>query len=262
MSNNTHIDPSTIMTQEFMSDSLVTTVHHGFGSTIQHAAEWLVHFVHTLGYPGIFIMCFLESTFVPIPSEVTMIPAGYLVQQGHMNMAGVLLASILGTIGGALFNYYLAFYYGRRFMYAYGKYFFFGHDKMEKLDKFFVKHGEISTFTGRLVPGLRHFISFPAGLAHMDLKKFCIYTGVGGAIWMATLLGVGYVIGGNKKLLREYMPYVTAVAVGVVVLIVIAYVVRHRIKAKQTTVDETPPMKDTPVHLPHTEHKDNDNGVA
>lgn len=199
-------------------------VHSG----LQHAIQWLVDFVHTLGYPGIFIMTFLESTFVPIPSEVTMIPAGYLVQQGHMSLFPVLIASILGTIGGAMANYFIAYYYGRRFLYAFGKYFFFGHDKMEKLDKFFASHGEISTFTGRLVPGLRHFISFPAGLAHMNLKKFCIYTGVGGALWMSTLLGVGYFIGGNKQLLRQYMPYVTAVAIGSVLLMIVVYIWRKR----------------------------------
>lgn len=195
---------------------------------LQHAIQWLVDFVHTLGYPGVFIMTFLESTFVPIPSEITMIPAGYLVQQGHMNLWLVLFASITGTIGGALANYFIAYYYGRRFLYAYGKYFFFCHDKMEKLDKFFASHGEISTFTGRLVPGLRHFISFPAGLAHMNLKKFCIYTGVGGTIWMITLLAVGYYIGGNKTQLKQYMPYVTVVAIGSVVLMITFYIWRKR----------------------------------
>ena len=203
-------------------------VHSG----LQHAIGWLVDFVHTLGYPGIFIMTFLESTFVPIPSEVTMIPAGYLVQQGHMNLFLVLIASILGTLGGALANYYIAYHYGRRFLYAFGKYFFFGHDKMEKLDLFFARHGEISTFTGRLVPGLRHFISFPAGLAKMDLKKFCIYTGVGGAIWMSVLIGVGYFIGGNKEQIRKYMPYVTLVTVAALALMISIYVWRKR-RAKQ-----------------------------
>jgi membrane protein DedA with SNARE-associated domain len=204
--------------------SVDTTVESQEGSYVEVIAEWLVEFVHGFGYVGIFIMTFLESTFFPIPSEVTMIPAGYLVHQGEMNLFWVLFFSITGTIGGALFNYYIAFHYGRRFLYAYGKYFFFGHDKMDKLDRFFARHGEISTFTGRLVPGLRHFISFPAGLAHMDLKKFCIYTGTGGAIWMATLVGVGYFIGGNKMLIRQYMPYVTTVAIVSVFLLIVCYI--------------------------------------
>ena len=191
-------------------------------------AQWLVDFVHEFGYWGIFIMAFLESTFVPIPSEVTMVPAGYLVHQDKMNAWLVLFSSITGAIGGSLANYYIAFHYGRRFLYAYGKYLFFNHDKMQKLDKFFASHGEISTLTGRLIPGLRHVISFPAGLAHMDIKKFCIYTGVGGGLWMITLVLVGYVIGGNKELVRHTMPYVVGSVIMGVVVMVMLYVRHHR----------------------------------
>lgn len=199
---------------------------------MEEIARWLVEFVHQFGYFGIFIMALLESTFVPIPSEVTMVPAGFLVHEGKMNLWIVLAASTLGAVGGALLNYVIAYHYGRRFLYAFGKYMFFGHDKMEKLDRYFAVHGEISTFTGRLIPGLRHVISFPAGLAHMDLKKFCIYTGVGGGLWMATLLLVGYLIGGNPELVHAYMPYITGAVVSTVVIMVILYVRRHRRKKK------------------------------
>ena len=221
------------MADSMMADGTAAADHSGFIGALQAASEWLVHFVHTLGYPGIFIMTFLESTFVPVPSEVTMVPAGYLVQQGQMHIFWVLFASITGTVLGSLANYYIAYHFGRRFLYAYGKYMFFSHEKMEKLDKFFASHGEISTFTGRLVPGLRHFISFPAGLGHMDLKKFCIYTGTGGAIWMTTLTVVGYVIGGSKHKLRHYMPYITATAVAGVVALVLIYTWHHRRKTKK-----------------------------
>src|SRR5580704_13536135 len=144
-------------------------------------------------------MTFLESTFVPIPAELTMVPAGYLVHQGQMSSVLVMTIAVIGSISGSLANYYIAYHYGRRFLYAYGKYLFFNHDKMNSLDKFFADHGEISTLTGRLVPGLRHFISFPAGLAHMHIKKFATYTGVGSGLWMATLVLLGYIIGGNKE---------------------------------------------------------------
>ena len=194
-------------------------------------AQWLVDFVDKFGYAGIFVMAFLESTFVPIPSEVTMVPAGYLVHQGEMNAWIVLFSSIAGAIGGSLANYYVAFHYGRRFLYNYGKYLFFDHQKMEKLDTFFASHGEISTLTGRLIPGLRHVISFPAGLAHMSVKKFTAYTGVGGGLWMATLLLVGYIIGDNKALVRHYMPYVTGVALTGVVSMVVIYISHHRRKS-------------------------------
>ncbi|NBO20229.1 MAG: hypothetical protein EBV03_13620, partial [Proteobacteria bacterium] len=101
--------------------------------SIHGIIDWLVHFVHEFGYGGIFIMAFLESTFVPIPSEVTMVPAGYLVQQGKMNFWIVFFASTVGALGGSLANYFIAYHYGRRFLYKFGKYMFFDHEKMEKL---------------------------------------------------------------------------------------------------------------------------------
>jgi membrane protein DedA with SNARE-associated domain len=197
---------------------------------VEALAEWLVNFVQSFGYLGIFIMTFLESTFVPIPAELTMVPAGYLVHQGHMSAALVMAIAIIGSISGSLANYYIAYHYGRRFMYAYGKYLFFNHDKMAKLDSFFASHGEISTLTGRLVPGLRHFISFPAGLAHMNLRKFVLYTGVGSGLWMGVLVLVGYVIGDNKAMVRHYTPYVTAAAIAGVLCMLAIYIQRHRRK--------------------------------
>ncbi|HEU5047378.1 MAG TPA: DedA family protein [Rickettsiales bacterium] len=199
-------------------------------------ASWLVDFVGSLGYTGVFIMTFLESTFVPLPAEVTMIPAGYLASQGEMNGIVVLLTAILGSLAGSLANYYIAYHYGRRFLYAYGKYMFFSHERMEKLDGFFARHGEISTLTGRLVPGLRHFISFPAGLGRMNVKKFSLYTAVGAGVWMAILIMIGYLIGGNKALVKHYTPYATATVLIVVAVMIILYIRRH--KARKETGGE------------------------
>jgi membrane protein DedA with SNARE-associated domain len=201
---------------------------------IEQALQWLVDFVHHFGYWGIFIMTALESTFVPVPSEVTMIPAGYLVQQGQMDAWLVIFSSVSGTLVGSLFNYGIARTLGRRLMFAYGRYMFFGHDKMEKLDKYFASHGEISIFVARLIPGVRHVISFPAGLAHMHLGKFTLYTALGGTLWMSTLTLVGYIIGGNKELVRHYMPYITGAFLAGIVVLVAVYIYRHRKKRKGT----------------------------
>lgn len=195
-------------------------------------AAWLVDFVHAFGYWGIFIMTFLESTFAPIPSEVTMVPAGYLVHKGQMNFWLVLFFSITGTIAGSYFNYWTAKHFGRRFLLAYGKYLLCPPEKVKVIERYFASHGEISILTGRLIPGLRHFISFPAGLARMDLKKFCLYTGVGGGLWMLTLIVVGYMIGGNKVLVKKYMPIITYMALGIVALLVLLYIRNHRKKHK------------------------------
>lgn len=193
---------------------------------------WLVDFVHHLGYIGIFIMTFVESTFVPIPAEVTMIPAGYLVYQGKMDFLPALLASVLGTVGGSYFNYWIAKRYGRDLFIRYGKYLMMTPAKLVKLENFFNEHGAISTFTGRLIPGLRHYISFPAGLAQMKLSKFVIYTALGGAIWMAVLLGLGYYIGENEDLVMAYLPLAKIGILLLVAVVALFYIIRARRRAK------------------------------
>jgi len=200
-------------------DSLTEALHQ--------FVTWLVDFVHHLGYVGIFIMTFVESTFVPLPAEITMIPAGYLVQQGKMTLSLVLLASITGTVGGAYFNYWLAKRYGRDLFIRYGKYLMMTEEKLEKLERFFAKHGVISTFTGRLLPGIRHYISFPAGLARMNLKKFIIYTALGGAIWMTVLVLLGYYIGENQELVMHYMPRIKLAVIGLLVVGGGIYIWKH-----------------------------------
>lgn len=194
----------------------------------------IVDFVEQFGYLGIFIMTFLESTFVPIPSEVTMVPAGYLAYQGHLNIGIVFAASIAGTLGGSLFNYWLAIRFGRHLLLKIGHYCFMNAEKLAKIEGFFANHGEISIFTGRLIPGLRHFISFPAGLSRMSLKTFCVYTAFGGGLWMATLIGLGYFIGHNRTLLHHYLTVITWVVLAALVLLVGFYVWRQRKNTKNT----------------------------
>ncbi|MCO6433056.1 DedA family protein, partial [Nitrosomonas nitrosa] len=113
-------------------------------------------------------MMALESSFVPFPSEVVMIPAGYLASKGEMNIFAAILSGITGSLAGALFNYYLAVRFGRPFLIQYGRYVMFSEITMQKMEDFFARHGHISTFTGRLIPVVRQYISLPAGLAKMD----------------------------------------------------------------------------------------------
>ena len=169
--------------------------------------NFLVETIGSLGYFGIFFLMFLESTVFPIPSEVVMIPAGYLAHKGEMNIYIVILLGILGSLGGALFNYFFALKFGRTFLLKYGKYFFVSHESIEKTEKFFKNHGHISTFSGRLIPGLRHYISLPAGLAKMNLFVFCLYTSLGAAIWVTILTVLGYYLGDNQELIKEYLRY-------------------------------------------------------
>jgi membrane protein DedA with SNARE-associated domain len=168
----------------------------------------IVWFVESLGYFGIFIMTFVESTFIPIPAEITLIPAGYLVHKGELHGILVLLISTFGTLAGSTANYYIAYFFGRKLFADKGKYFFIKQSKLEKIEKFFVDHGAISVFTGRFLPGVKHFISFPAGLAKMNIKAFCLYTLAGGFIWCTVLILLGYMIGENELLIKKYLKQV------------------------------------------------------
>lgn len=195
---------------------------------LETVANFLVDFVHLTGYAGIFVLTFLESTFLPIPSEATMIPAGYLVHEGRLNFMLVWIISTLGTIGGSLFNYWIAHAMGKPFLRRYGKYMLLPPDKIAWLQQYFNNHGPISVFTGRLIPGIRHVISFPAGLAGMNLKIFTLYTAIGGSIWMLVLICVGYMIGNNKALVHEWMHSITAAVLVIVAIIIYVYVRKLR----------------------------------
>lgn len=203
-----------------------------FVETLHTFVNWLVEMVHHLGYLGIFLMTFVESTFVPIPAEMTMIPAGYLIHQGKMDFIPSLLASVVGTVGGSYLNYWIAKKFGRDLFIRYGKFLMMTPAKLAKLERFFAEHGAISTFTGRLIPGLRHYISFPAGLAKMNLQKFFLYTALGGAIWMAVLLGLGYYIGENEDLVMTYLPMAKGAVLALVAIGAVFYVRRARQRAK------------------------------
>ena len=190
--------------------------------------NFVVDMVGSLGYIGIFIMMFLESSFFPFPSEVVMVPAGYLAYKGEMNIYMAIFAGVAGSLSGALFNYFLAVKYGRAFLVKYGKYFFIKEETISKMEEFFKNHGHISTFSGRLIPAVRQYISFPAGLARMNLFTFSLYTSLGAAIWVIILTLLGYYLGDNEALIKEYTRYII---VGILItLSVLGYLYYLKIK--------------------------------
>ncbi|WP_024786714.1 MULTISPECIES: DedA family protein [unclassified Lebetimonas] len=184
--------------------------------------EAIVHFLVTTignwGYIGIFILMFLESSFFPFPSEVVMIPAGYLAYKGDMNLFLVIISGVLGSLSGAWFNYLLASKFGRKFLEK-----FISKEKLNKLDYFFEKHGHISTFSGRLIPGVRQYISFPAGLANMNGIIFSFFTALGSLIWILVLVGLGYFIGQNQELIHKYLREITAITLVILAVIIFIY---------------------------------------
>lgn len=190
--------------------------------------NWIVNTVHEWGYLGIFVMMTLESSFFPFPSEVAIIPAGYLAAQGKMNLVGVIAAGISGSLVGALINYYLAMTLGRSFLVKYGKYVLLKPETLHRMDTFFSKHGAISTFTGRLIPVVRQYISLPAGLARMDLKVFSLYTSLGAGIWVVILALLGYFIGNNEQLIKENLTVVTLITLACVAVLIVTYYFKQK----------------------------------
>ena len=165
--------------------------------------DWLVTTIGALGYPGIFVLMAMESSIIPVPSELVMPPAGYLAHQGEMNIWLAILAGTVGSLVGAYANYFAAQYLGRPLLYRYGRYVLIPPDKLQRMEDFFRRHGEISTFIGRLLPVVRHLISIPAGLAGMNHLRFSLYTLVGAGIWVTILAWIGYAIGANRDLIMQ-----------------------------------------------------------
>ena len=184
---------------------------------------FIVNLVESWGYLGVFCMMFLESSFFPFPSEVAMIPAGYLAFQGKMNIFLAFFAGTFGSLMGAIFNYYLCYFFGRSLIEKYGKYVGINDNKMQKFESFFKRHGEISTFNCRLIPGIRQYISLPAGLARMNIFRFSLFTTLGAGIWVAILLGLGYFLGQNETVLKEKLHIITIILLLFVILTFIIY---------------------------------------
>ncbi len=171
--------------------------------------NFLLETVSRLGYPGIILLMALESSFFPFPSEVVIPPAAYLASKGHFSLFGVIASGIFGSLLGAWVNYFLAIRLGRplvqRFIFSYGRYLFLGEHTLGRVENFFDRHGHISTFIGRLLPGIRQYISLPAGLAKMNFLLFSLYTALGAGIWVCVLALAGYLVGANEVLLRLWI---------------------------------------------------------
>jgi membrane protein DedA with SNARE-associated domain len=198
---------------------------------LETAINWLLATILKFGYTGIFLLMAMESSVIPVPSELVMPPAGYWAAAGKMNMVIAIICGTLGSLIGAYANYFAARYLGRPLLLKYGRYVWITEEKFAKVETFFHKHGEISTFIGRLLPVVRHLISLPAGLAGMHHWKFSLYTLLGAGIWCTVLTLIGYVIGENQQLIVKYSHQAV---IGVVIfsaVLIALYVRRHRRKS-------------------------------
>jgi len=190
-------------------------------------AGFIIGTISALGYGGIVLLMAIESACIPLPSEIIMPFSGYLVFTGQMQLWAVALAGAFGCVLGSLLAYWLGAVGGRPLVEKYGRYVLISHHDLDLADRWFQRHGDITIFIGRLLPVVRTFIAFPAGVARMPLWRFSIYTFVGSFIWCWALAWIGMQLGQNWNTLGVYFHRFDAL-IGVVLLAgVVWYVWRH-----------------------------------
>ncbi len=167
--------------------------------------QWLLDLFRGMGYPGIVVLMAVESSILPLPSELVMPPAGYLAAKGEMNFVVAVACGVLGSMLGALANYGLAHWLGRAFFLRLGKYVLITERALDRSERYFAAHGEISTFLGRMLPVVRHLISIPAGVARMHLGRFVVFTGLGALVWCTILTWIGWFIGSREDVILEVL---------------------------------------------------------
>lgn len=187
-------------------------------------------------YGGVVFMMALESTFFPLPSELVIPPAAYLASIGKMNLFLVILSGTAGSVIGALINYYIGLKLGRPIIYKlastkFAHLLFINEEKIKKSEEYFLRHGKLSTFFGRLILGVRHLISIPAGMSKMDIKIFIFYTFIGSFIWVSFLSVLGYYFGANQELLMKYYKEISY-SLGLVLIMIALFYIYHKNKKK------------------------------
>jgi membrane protein DedA with SNARE-associated domain len=201
---------------------------------LEHLVNWLLQTLRDVGYPGIVALMAMESSILPVPAELVMPPAGYWVAKGEMNAWIVLACGTVGSVLGALANYWMAHVLGRAFVRRFGRYVLLSERSLDRAERFFADHGEISTLVGRLLPVLRHLISIPAGIARMSVSRFVAFTALGAFAWCAVLTGIGYFLGRHEDALpsheevQRYVGRVMWIVIPLIVVGVTIYVIRHR----------------------------------
>jgi membrane protein DedA with SNARE-associated domain len=187
-------------------------------------------YMANLNYFSIALLMLIESTFLPLPSEIVIPFAAYKAGQGELNVFIVVLSGTVGALSGSLINYTLAYYLGRPLVYKFagsklGKIFLLSKEKVMHAEEYFIRNGKTSTFIGRLVPGVRHLISIPAGLAKMNLRDFLLFTFIGAGIWNIILAIIGYYLYAIRE---QIFPYLGHILLGVGVIFVIYLIIKAR----------------------------------
>jgi membrane protein DedA with SNARE-associated domain len=194
----------------------------------QAVLNFINNVYQALGWPGLVLMMAIESACIPLPSELIMPLAGWmLIEKAGLNIWYIVLAGFCGAIGnviGSLVAYAVGAWGGLPFLNRYGKYILISQHDLEKATRWFDKYGDRITFLSRLLPAIRTFISLPAGIARMNIPKFCLYAFIGSFIWSTALAAGGYIMGSNWERIREVMRPFDYPIVAACVILVLAFI--------------------------------------
>ena len=209
---------------------------------LQKVEQW---YSDNMNYTTIALLMTIESSFIPFPSEIVVPPAAYIASQpdSHLNIYLVVLFATIGAVIGALINYFLAIYLGRPIVYKFadsrmGHFLLLSKDKILKAEVYFNRRGKISTFVGRLIPGIRQLISIPAGLARMNIPSFLLFTFIGAGIWNAVLAFVGYIAHGQQDLINRYSHELSYVFLGLIALFIAYVVIKQLVKKNRKVLNK------------------------
>lgn len=194
---------------------------------VETLSTWIVQTISFIGHPGLFILMALESTLAPVPSEIVMPFAGFLISEGRFTLLGVALTSTLGSVAGSLAGYALGMHGGHRIVKRYGKYLLVDENHLLRTEHWFKKHGEKTIFISRFLPVVRHLISIPAGIGKMNKKHFVFYTAAGALLWNSFLAYLGIILKNNWELVHQYSKPIDITLLALIVLATLTYTYLH-----------------------------------
>ncbi|HTX68169.1 MAG TPA: DedA family protein [Thermoleophilia bacterium] len=194
-------------------------------SIVNSLVTWCTHVIATFGLPGVFALMFVESACIPIPAEATMLFAGFAVSTGQMGFAAAVAAGVAGNVVGAWITYWVGLYGGRPFIDRYGKYVLLRHDHIELAERWFARYGSFAVAFCRVIPGVRSFVSLPAGIARMPFWKFTFWTAVGCLPFVTVLVWLGDSLGANWRSIERNLSWLNWVVAAVVAALVVWAVV-------------------------------------
>jgi membrane protein DedA with SNARE-associated domain len=204
---------------------------------VERVAEFCTYIIGELGYLGVGFLMALESMIAPIPSELVMPFAGFLAAEDKMSVAGIILATSLGSIIGSLISYYMGYFGGRPVVLKVGRYLLLNREHLDWTEQWFARHGSWTILVSRFIPVVRHLISIPAGMGRMRLASFCIYTLIGATIWNTFLLVCGFKLRQNWTLVQKYSHELDLIVVALLIVVTIWFVMTHVRRSRAATAN-------------------------